>query len=269
MATAPNSVMNYQDILASAYRNLGQVNANADMQTAKNKELLNQRLDMSNIGRQKDVITDRNHSSSRGTLDSSIALNAQKDTNLGYDQRNSGYTQDYDTTIHTLGAQRLAAQNAYDDAKINADTYNNVGGLTANSPGGANSGYSNNPGSPGGAANAAAGIKDNPGDVLSSNGSSAYDSVGVTPGYSPYGPSTGPSLATILGVDPNQASGGGSSFGTNPADVNVTNPNPAPYTPINIKPAISNVQTGPANQAPLSTRMLQWFAGGRVGPVPT
>lgn len=134
--TSPTTVTDYSDILAAAYRNLGQVNAAADASTAAAKRNYDLQLQNSATGRGKSIVQGHQNVASQGLLDSSIALNQDADINTGYDTQNSGYLGSYTDTLSQLAQKRLDAQNAYDDANIqNQRGQTGVSTTTVDTPG--------------------------------------------------------------------------------------------------------------------------------------
>lgn len=118
-ATTPTSLLDLQAVLDAAYRNLGQVQADADYQQAQANQNLTRVLGESAQARGKATTRQRESDAGRGFLNSGMALTNQADVNQQYDQSNAGFQRTYDDLIHQLAAKRLGAQDSYSVAQTN------------------------------------------------------------------------------------------------------------------------------------------------------
>lgn len=128
-------MLGYQDILAAAYRQLGQINADADYAEQQAKTNLDQQMSDSGKNRAKSVLGNRENASSRGLLDSSIALQGEGDVNSSFDHLNDVYSDNYKGILHQTAVKRVNAQQAYDDAKTNAEQASALSSLSVDTPG--------------------------------------------------------------------------------------------------------------------------------------
>lgn len=131
----PANTMTYADILAAAYRNLGQVNADADRQQQIAEQQYNTFLDSQKKAKETGVLKNREGASSRGVLDSSINLRGEEEVSQAVDKNTGAYLMSYNDQIAQLAQKRLFAQQQYDDANIQSQRASTTAGLTADSPG--------------------------------------------------------------------------------------------------------------------------------------
>lgn len=105
-------------ILDLAYKKLGEITAQIDLEQERQKQLYQQQLDQSRIDRKASSKRSQENDSARGLLDSGIALQNLADVGLAFDQKNAGYLKSFDDTMTDLARRRLAAQSDYATAQI-------------------------------------------------------------------------------------------------------------------------------------------------------
>ncbi len=116
-------ILSYQDILASAYRNLGNVNADADLSDSENRQGFNSILDKNRIAQKKNMTRSLENNSSRGLLNSTIALDDQADIATGYSESNANTMNSLTSVLANNARKRLEAQNQYADSQNAFERY--------------------------------------------------------------------------------------------------------------------------------------------------
>lgn len=116
-STTSPATFDLQAIMDAAYRNLGQIQADADLQQAQAQANLSRLLSATGDARKKSTKDKNDSNAGRGLLNSGINLDELSQVSQYYDQQNAGYQGTYDDTARQIAAKRLAAQNDYVDAQ--------------------------------------------------------------------------------------------------------------------------------------------------------